>query len=139
MFLIYALTGVLCLGLAPIFGKAVLNSINPATAFVLRTTIAAIIIAIWFLSARSYTELLSIPPSLWIIITIEAILAALLGDLAYFYALKAGNINEVSLIMSCAPLVTIILSYFILNEIVTTSQVIGAFFITIGLILISLQ
>lgn len=137
MFLVYALAGVFCLGLAPLFGKTVLNSVSPVTAFVLRTTIAAIIIATWFLSARGYNELLTVPPSLWLIITIEAILAALLGDLAYFYALKEGNINEVSLIMACAPLITLILSYFLLHEMVTTSQVIGAFFITIGLVLIS--
>lgn len=139
MFLIYALAGVFCLGLAPLFGKTVLNSVNPVTAFVLRTTIAAVIIAAWFFSSRGYDELLSVPPSLWIIITIEAVLAALLGDLAYFYALKEGNINEVSLIMSCAPLITIILSYFLLNEIVTYHQIIGAFFITLGLVLISVQ
>ncbi len=139
MFLVYALAGVFCLGLAPLFGKTVLNSVNPVTAFVLRTMIAAIIIAAWFFKARGYGEILTVPPVLWIIITIEAILAALLGDLAYFYALKEGNINEVSLIMACAPLITIILSYFLLNEIVTTSQVIGAFFITIGLLLISLH
>ncbi|MDF2570601.1 MAG: EamA-like transporter family protein [Sporomusa sp.] len=138
MFIFYALAGVFCLGLAPLFGKAILNSVNPVTAFVLRSMIAAIIIVAWFLSARGYNELLTVPPSLWIIITIEAVLAALLGDLAYFYALKDGNINEVSLIMSCAPLITVILSYFLLNEIVTTTQVIGAFFITIGLVLVSL-
>ncbi len=139
MFLLYALAGVFCLGLAPLFGKTVLNSVNPVTAFVLRTTIAAIIIGAWFLSARGYNELLTVPPSLWLIITIEAVLAALLGDLAYFYALKNGNINEVSLIMSCAPLITVILSYFILNELVTSYQILGAFFITLGLVLISLQ
>lgn len=139
MFLIYALAGVFCLGLAPLFGKTVLNNINPITAFVLRTMIAAVIIAAWFFHARGYGELLTVPPTLWIIITIEAILAALLGDLAYFYALKEGNINEVSLIMACSPLITIILSYFLLNEIVTTSQVVGACFITVGLLLISLH
>lgn len=139
MFLLYALAGVFCLGLAPLFEKAILNSVNPVTAFVLRTTIAAILIAAWFLSARSYNELLTVPPSLWLIITIEAVLAALIGDLAYFYALKDGNINEVSLIMSCAPLITVILSYFIFHEIVTSNQIVGAFFITLGLVLISLQ
>jgi transporter family protein len=139
VFLLYALAGVFCLGLAPLFEKAILNSVNPVTAFVLRTTIAAILIAAWFLSARSYNELLTVPPSLWLIITIEAVLAALIGDLAYFYALKDGNINEVSLIMSCAPLITVILSYFIFHEIVTSNQIVGAFFITLGLVLISLQ
>ena len=138
MFLIYALAGVFCLGLAPLFGKAVLNSVNPITAFVLRTMIAALIMGTWFLSSRGYGEFLTISPTLWIIITIEAVLAALLGDLAYFCALKDGNINEVSLIMSCAPLITVILSYFIFNEIVTSYQILGAFFITLGLVLISL-
>ncbi|WP_425060060.1 hypothetical protein SCACP_07080 [Sporomusa carbonis] len=139
MFLIYALAGVFCLGLAPLFGKTILNSVNPTTAFVLRTMIAAIIIAAWFLSAKGYNELLKVPASLWLIITMEAVLAALIGDLAYFYALKDGNINEVALIMSCAPLITVILSYFVLHEIVTTTQIVGAFFITLGLVLVSLQ
>jgi transporter family protein len=139
MFFIYALAGVLCLGLAPLFGKFALTYVNPLTAFALRTIIAAFLVTLWFGYHRGFSEIISLSPSFWLIITIEAILAALLGDLAYFYALKNGNINEVSIIMSCAPLITIFVSYFSLNEGISTYQLVGTFFITIGLILISVD
>lgn len=139
MVFIYAFVGVLCLGLAPLFGKAALATVNPLTAFALRTMIAALLVAIWFGYSRGFSEFFSLSPYFWITITIEAILAALLGDLAYFYALKHGNLNEVSIIMSCAPLITILLSYFFLDEDITLLQFIGACFITLGLILISLD
>lgn len=139
MFFLYALAGALCLGLAPLFGKTALANVNPLTAFALRTLIAAVLMSIWFIGTKGYTELTELPFSFWPVITIEAILAALLGDLAYFYALKNGNINEVSLVMSCAPLITIILSYFIFNEMVSSYQLAGAILITLGLILISLD
>lgn len=137
MVILYALIGAFCLGLAPLFGKTAVAGVNPITAFTLRTVIAAVLVMAWFASSKGMQEFSSLPGSFWLIITVEAILAALLGDLAYFYALKQGNINEVSLIMSCAPLFTITLSYFCMGEVVTRNQLVGALFITIGLVFIS--
>jgi transporter family protein len=139
MVFVYAFFGVLCLGLAPLFGKTALCSVNPITAFALRTVIAAALVAAWLFTTREYDDFFSLPLSFWLVITIEAVLAALLGDLAYFYALKNGNITEVSLIMSCAPLFTIVFSYFFYHEAVSSLQLCGAFFITIGLIMISVN
>lgn len=139
MFFVYAFAGVLCLGLAPLFGKAALAAVNPLTAFALRTMIAAFIVMIWFGCSRGFSEILTLSLNFWLTITAEAVLAALLGDLAYFYALKYGKLSEVSIIMSCAPLITIILSYFFLDEGITICQFIGALLITIGLMFISLD
>lgn len=139
MFLVYALFGVLCLGLAPLFGKTALNSVSPLTAFALRTIIAAALVLGWMISSRAFTELQGLPTSFWLIITIEAVLAAILGDMAYFYALESGSIHEVSVIMSCAPLITIIVGHFIYHEMVTIYQVVGAALITTGLVIISLD
>ena len=139
MVFVYAFIGVLCLGLAPIFGKTALNTVNPVTAFALRTVIAALIAVAWLLLSKHYEDIALLPSTFWLMITTEAVLAALLGDLAYFYALKNGNINEVSLIMSCAPLLTIVFSYFFYHESISSLQLCGAFFITAGLILISMN
>lgn len=139
MVLIYAFMGALCLGLAPLFGKTALSSVNPLTAFAIRTAIAGTLMILWFVNNKGYSELFTLPWSFWPVILIEAILAAVIGDLAYFYALKDGNVNEVSLVMSCAPLVTIIFSYFLLHESITFYQLLGAFFISLGLVLISLD
>lgn len=139
MVFLYAFVAMICWGLAPLFGKLGLYRVDPVTALSLRTIMAATIVLGWIIGSRglSHFSFSQIPPLFWVFIGIEAILATLLGDLAYFAAIKWGNINYVTLIMACSPLVTILCSYLFLGEVVTHSQLLGAFFITIGLAIIS--
>jgi len=137
MAVFYALLGMLCWGLAPLFGKLGLYSVNPVTALSLRTIIAGTLVMGWLIISRGMHQFFQVPPVFWVLIGIEAVLATLLGDLAYFAALKKGNINDVTLILSCSPLVTMLLSYLFLNEMITNYQIIGAGFITIGLVFIT--
>lgn len=137
MVFVYAFFGILCLGLAPLFGKMALNSVSPITAFALRTVIAAVLVMAWLIGSRSYQELFHVPPMFWLFIFSEAVLAALLGDLAYFAALKNGNVNEVVLIMSCAPLITLLFSHFFLGENISARQFIGASLVTLGMVFVS--
>ena len=142
MVFLYAFLGMLCWGLAPIFGKLGLFRMDPITALSIRTLIAATLVMGWLVGFWKYShfnQILTVPPLFWVFIAIEAVLATLVGDLAYFAALKWGNINYVTLIMSCSPLVTMFFSYFFLNEPVTGAQIIGAFFIITGLVFISLN
>lgn len=137
MVFLYAFVGVLCLGVAPLFGKTALDSVNPATAFAIRTVIAAVLVLTWLIGTRTYHELTNLSKTFWFFITIEAILAAVLGDLAYFYALQKGRISEVVLIMSCTPLITVLLSYWLFDEGISLSLLVGAALITIGLVVIT--
>ena len=136
MVFLYAMLGVLCLGIAPLFGKTALANVSPMLAFAIRTLIAALLAIVWLTYSNYNDHITKLPLSFWIAISIEASLAAFLGDLAYFYALQKGNIGEVSLILSCAPLLTIIFSHFFYHEPVTLIQIIGAVFITSGLLLL---
>lgn len=133
MAIFYAFLGMFCWGLAPLFGKLGLYSVQPMAALSLRTIIAATLVMGWLVGSRSFHLFVQVPTTFWIFIGIEAILATLLGDLAYFAALKKGNINNVSLILACSPLVTMLTSFFFLCEIITVYQLIGAAFIVIGL------
>jgi bacterial/archaeal transporter family protein len=137
--LFYAFLAMVCWGLAPLFGKMGLNGVNPAAALSLRTLIAATFVASWVIGTRGYSEMLQIPFLLWVFIAIEALLAALLGDLAYFFALKYGNINVVTLILACAPLVTMLANYLFLGDAATWRQLFGALFITFGLLLVCME
>ncbi|HBV99384.1 MAG: transporter [Peptococcaceae bacterium BICA1-7] len=139
MVFLYAVLGMLCWGLAPLFGKLGLYKVNPATALSVRTLMAATLVMFWLIGSRGFGQVFQIPPLFWVLIGIEAILATLLGDLAYFAALKRGNINDVTLIMACSPLVTMLLSYFFLGEMIKNFQLLGAFFITLGLVIISME
>ena len=137
MVFLYAFIGVLCLGIAPLFGKTALDSVTPTTAFAIRTVIAALLVVTWLIGTKTYHELYNLSASFWLFISAEAILAAVLGDLAYFYALQKGKINQVALIMSCTPLITVLLSYLLLDESISFSLLFGAFLITAGLIIIN--
>lgn len=129
----------LCWGIAPIFGKLGLYQVEPAAVLCLRTLMAATLVLGYLAGTKTFFQLGQIPLGLWFFIGAEAILATLVGDLAYFAALKYGNINNVTLIMSTSPLVTIILSAIFLGESITKFQLVGALMIVGGLICIGLE
>lgn len=139
MVFLYAFIAVLCLGLAPFFGKSVINCINPLTAFAIRTVIAAVLVLTWLVVSHTYFELKNLPLSFWVIVTLEAAIAAVFADLAYFYALEKGSINQVALVISCAPLVTMLTGYVAFDEMISAKQIAGALLITGGLVLINLD
>jgi transporter family protein len=135
--LFYALFGMFCWGLAPLFGKLGLYNVNPVAALTLRTTIAFLLVTAWNVGTRGLGDFLQIPLAFWIFIAIEALLATLVGDLAYFVALKHGNINDVTLIMSCSPLITMVCSFLFLAEVIYPRHIFGAILIISGLICIN--
>lgn len=139
MVFFYAFLAVLCLGLAPFFGKSLLNNVNPVTAFAVRTVIAAFIMVIWLIMSNSLREILNLPLTFWGIVSLEAVLAAVLGDLAYFYALQKGNVQEVAIVMSCAPIITLIVGYVLFEEIISLRHVLAGILITSGLILLNVN
>lgn len=134
-----ATLGTFCWGLAPLFGKLGLSQANPLTALVLRTFLTAVILTGWLGVTGSFGEFRHIPGKVWFYITFEALLATILGDLAYFSALKLGNINDVTMVMSTSPMVTLILSYLFLGEHIYPYQLVGALLIVAGLILVGLK
>ncbi|MEW6173109.1 MAG: EamA family transporter [Bacillota bacterium] len=134
-----ALFAMLCWGLAPLFGKLGLFYMHSITALSIRTLIAATFILGWQMVFGEPRYFHAIPLKSLIFIGIEALLATLVGDLAYFMALKRGNINQVTLIMACSPLVTMLSAYAFLGERATGLQIMGAVLIVGGLILVGLQ
>lgn len=137
--LLLALLAMLCWGLAPVLGKLGLFRVHSFTALSIRTIFAAVLILGWNLVFGRYEHFHAIPLRSFIFIILEALLATLVGDLAYFMALKRANINQVTLIMSSSPLVTMLASCALLGERVTCLQVAGALLIVGGLVLVGLE
>lgn len=136
MIFFYAFLAILCLGLAPLFGKSALHNINPVTTLVIRTFIAAGLVSIWLIVTKTYIGFAALSLSNWLMIGIEAVLAAVLGELAYFYALQKGDVYEVAVLMSCAPLVTIFLGSLLWGQAVSLKQLLGALVVTAGMIIL---
>jgi transporter family protein len=131
-----ALFGTVCWGIAPIFAKIALKNIDPVSGLVLRTIFAASVVSGWVLLSGSFSKIISIPSNSWWLIAVEALLATLIGDLAYYAAIKKGDVSLVTIIMSSSPLITILGAVLFLGEQITLLRLIGASFVILGIILI---
>lgn len=131
-----AVFGMICWGIAPLFAKVGLNNVNPMAALAVRTMMAATLITGWLGFSGSFGQVRGIPLNAWVLIGIEAILATLVGDLAYYAAIKRGEVSMVTVIMASSPLITMIGAVCFLGEDLNTYRIIGASFIILGIILI---
>lgn len=132
-----ALIGMVFWGLAPIFGKLGLGRVDPATGLYLRTLVAASLVMGWMLASGGFVTLREVPVRSWFWLTLEAICATLLGDLAYLSALKCGNAGAVSVILAAAPLLTIVLALVFLHERLSPTQMLGALLVLAGLFILN--
>ncbi len=136
MVYIFAFIGMVCWGVSPLFAKMGLRNLNPLIGLSVRTFVTASVLFFWVLISGKAAELVSVPPRTLILLVIEAMLATLIGDLAYFAALKQGSASIVMLIMACSPVVTIICSLLFLHETLTIMNLLGGCLVIIGLILV---
>lgn len=131
-----AIFGMICWGLAPVFGKLGLSKADPLAGLALRTYLSTGLLTVFIILSGKWVHIREIPKQSYIYIGIEGVLATLVGDLAYYAALKYGEVSFVTLIMSSSPLVSIIASCWILNEQITLTKFIGAVLILAGLTLV---
>lgn len=91
-------------GLAPIFGKLGLEGINPVFALCIRSFIISGIILGYLLINNDFISLVDINKTSRILIVLEGMCAALLGQLFYYYALKFGEASVVVPLIATFPL-----------------------------------
>lgn len=133
--IILAFIGMICWGITPLFVKLGLKGIDPHIGLAIRTATTTIILTGWMLCDGSFSKLAGVSSSAVIFLIIEAVIATFIGDLAYFAAIKNGQISLVAIILSCSPLVTMLLSMIFFKEAITGTRIIGAFLIIAGIFL----
>lgn len=136
--LLAALLGMICWGIAPIFGRLGLRGVDPLTALVGRTFIAALLIGSAALGSGRLHSLLDVPMRAWLLIALEAIFATLVGDLFYYAALKWGGAAQTTLVLSAAPLITLWAGWQFLREPLTVPRLLGAALIIAGVALVGI-
>lgn len=133
----YAFAGIAMIfwGIAPILGKLGLSELHPMTALTIRSTIITIILLALVTIRGQWGLVTSATLKDVGLIGLEGICAALLGQLAYYYALQLGEVSRVSPIVSAFPLVALVLGIIILGEKVTIYKIIAAILIVAGMVL----
>lgn len=133
--LLFAFIGMVCWGITPVFVKLGLKSLDPHIGLAIRTATTTLILSGWMICDGSFSKLGEVPFAALLFLMIEAVLATFVGDLAYFAAIKRGDVSLVAIILSCSPLVTVLISMLFLKEAVTVTRVIGAVLIIAGIFL----
>lgn len=134
--LMLAVIGALCWGLAPVAGKVGLASVEPVVGLALRTLMASALVLGFVMGSGAWGQLERVPVGSWLPIGIEALLATLAGDLAYYAALKQGHASTVALVMAASPLATVAAASLWLREPVSWQVVVGALLIVAGVALV---
>ena len=131
--------GMICWGIAPVFAKIGLNNVNPLPGLIIRTLMASVFVASLLGVNDNFNQIKSLSFNALVLIGIEALLATLVGDLAYYAAIKKGNISVVTTIMASSPLVTMLVSTVFLGEELTATRIFGAALIIFGIMIVSIK
>lgn len=134
----YVLAGIAMVfwGIAPIFGKLGLGGIQPLAALTIRSLIISVILLIAVTVTGQWGHVAGVTAKNAAYIAFEGICAALLGQLAYYYALKFGEVGRVSPIVAAFPLVALFLGIIFLGEKVTFLKLVATLLIITGIALL---
>ncbi|SDE97544.1 EamA family transporter [Sporomusa acidovorans] len=122
-------------GIAPVWGKLGLCELQPLAALTIRSIIITIILVVVVTIRGQWGLVAGVSAKNIGFIGLEGICAALLGQLAYYYALRLGEVSRVSPIVSAFPLVALMLGILILGEKLTIYKIVAALLIVIGIVL----
>ena len=131
-----AVLAMLFWGLAPIFGKLGLSSVNPLTAITIRSVVISAILLSIAIATGQWKSLLQLSPREVSFLALEGICASLLGQLAYYHALKLGDVSQVTPVVAAFPIIAMLLAFAVLGEQITVTKVIAAILITTGVVLL---
>ena len=92
---LYALTASFFWGLAPKFGKIGLVKADPTVALTLRSFVISFILLFWAVATGHLGDIhVLVTSKAGLLIAAEGICASLLGHLAYYYAIKSGDVSK---------------------------------------------
>ena len=133
----FALLAMLFWGLAPLLGKMGLGpGVSPLAALTLRSVVVSLLLLAVVTFQGQWAALGQIPMRNMLLLALEGLLAALLGQLAYYYALKLDEVGRVTPVAAAFPLVAMLLGILLFGEELTVSKVGGAVLIVAGVALL---
>lgn len=134
---ILAILAAICWGVAPVAAKIALHQVSPIIGMGVRSMIATSLVTVWLVVSGHYrmVPLIKFHSMVWLII--EAVLATVVGDALYFYALQQGKAGQIGMIMASSPIITLITADILLGETSTPNKILGAALVIGGLIIVS--
>jgi transporter family protein len=123
-------------GSTPLIEKLGLKDVDPLMGIFIRSLVITVILFVFYLFSGRLNELTKITVKNFSLFAASGIMAGLIGMWTYFYLLKEGMTSKIVPIAASYPLITAVLSIFVLGEQVTLQRIIGIVLTIVGIILV---
>ena len=131
MWFFFALLSAIFAALTSILAKIGIEGVPSNLATAIRTVVVILMAWAMVFLTNSQTEIVNISRKSWLFLILSG-LATGASWLCYYKALQMGNATEVSAVDKFSLVITLVLAFFLLQDILTFKTIIGCILITIG-------
>ena len=131
MWFFFALLSAIFAALTSILAKIGIEGVPSNLATAIRTVVVILMAWAMVFLTNSQTEIVNISRKSWLFLVLSG-LATGASWLCYYKALQMGNATEVSAVDKFSLVITLVLAFFFLQDILTFKTIIGCILITIG-------
>lgn len=131
MWFFFALLSAVFAALTSILAKIGIEGVPSNLATAIRTVIVILMAWAMVFLTNSQTEIVNISKKSWLFLILSG-LATGASWLCYYKALQMGNATEVSAVDKFSLVITLVLAFFFLQDVLTFKTIIGCILITIG-------
>lgn len=131
MWFFFALLSAVFAALTSILAKIGIEGVPSNLATAIRTVVVILMAWAMVFLTDSQTEIVNISRKSWLFLILSG-LATGASWLCYYKALQMGNATEVSAVDKFSLVITLVLAFFFLQDVLTFKTIIGCILITIG-------
>ena len=131
MWFFFALLSAVFAALTSILAKIGIEGVPSNLATAIRTAVVILMAWAMVFLTNSQTEIVNISRKSWLFLILSG-LATGASWLCYYKALQMGNATEVSAVDKFSLVITLVLAFFFLQDVLTFKTIIGCILITIG-------
>ena len=131
MWFFFALLSAIFAALTSILAKIGIEGVPSNLATAIRTVVVILMAWAMVFLTNSQTEIVNISKKSWLFLILSG-LATGASWLCYYKALQLGNATEVSAVDKFSLVLTLVLAFFFLQDVLTFKTIIGCILITIG-------
>lgn len=125
-------------GLTSVIAKMGLKNVSSDTGLAVRTIVVFVLVWVNAMAFQSTRDFKNLTKSDIIFLAISGVTTSL-SWIFYYKAIKIGNVSQVALIDKGSIIITLLLSFLILNETFTWKVGLGAGFILTGLLILTFK
>ena len=123
-------------GVVPLMEKIGLGQAPPAVGVLVRSVGIVLGLIVYSFCGAPWSQVRGLSWLSMLLLAGGGLLASFMGQMAFYHALRAGAVSQVTPVAGAYPLVAALLGWFVLREPLTTMRALGVGFVVLGVVLL---